>query len=158
MTFDKPIGGGRHIGRRIGSGESGGFEVDYEDDTVAADQKAIELKMRDAFATITKPEFFQKYVDKATESVDRPVHDNPADTVEIVAKEFGYRESVKDSIISHLLHGGQWNQWGVSQAVTRVAADQDSYDQASTMEADGGKILNMDGAAWKQILDAEVPN
>ena len=74
--------------------------------------------------------------------------------VEVAAKKYGANEGEKNSILKHLIEGGDLSRYGLSAAVTRASQDFDSYDRASEFERVGGAIIELPKAEWKEIAEA----
>ena len=78
--------------------------------------------------------------------------DFPA-VVEVVKKNYTLNESQGDSILRHLCEGGDFTQWGLANAVTRTANDEESYEHATNLERIGGKIIELSPKDWKVISE-----
>ena len=46
-------------------------------------------------------------------------------------------------MLKHLIKGGDLSAWALANAVTRAAADLESYDRATEFEALGGKVIEL---------------
>jgi hypothetical protein len=88
---------------------------------------------------------------KATEN---PIEGRPVAAVEELAKVFTYTETQKDSVLEHLIRGGDFTQYGMLNAVTRASQDQDDYEVATQMERDGGRIIELPKSDWERIAKA----
>lgn len=53
--------------------------------------------------------------------------------------------------MKYLIAGGDLSMYGLSNAVTRVSQDVESYDRATTLEGIGWQVATMEPAQWKQI-------
>lgn len=137
----RPIDGMRkyHVGRELGEGDQ---RLLFRDDTLAAEDRAMMLKVRDVVkASMSEAVFNQGLLEmrKATEvKVEEPIK-----TVEVLTKRMGYTSEVGISITEYLLKGGDITQYGLANAVTRVSQDVADYDMATQLEMDGHKILTM---------------
>jgi len=63
-------------------------------------------------------------------------------------------ESEGDSILQHLIRGGDLSQYGLMNAVTRTAEDAASYDRATELEAMGQRVVDLAANEWRQIAEA----
>lgn len=57
----------------------------------------------------------------------------------------------QEDILKYLIAGGDLSMYGLSNAVTRVSQDVESYDRATTLEGIGWQVATMEPAQWKQI-------
>lgn len=47
------------------------------------------------------------------------------------------------------------SQYGVINAITRTAEDQESYDRATELETIGYKVIDLSASQWREINDAK---
>lgn len=141
-----------HVGRAADAGEEA-FEV-YRDETIAADDRAFWLKVQDTVRASTKPDHFERIVQKMREATEQRIEGRPVSVVEELGKVFTYTETQKDSVLEHLLRGGDFTQYGILNAVTRASQDQDDYETATQMERDGGRIIELPKSDWERIAKA----
>lgn len=129
-----------HIGRQLDGDDSFVYEF-FADDTIAADDRAFLFKVRDTVRTVVDEAVFQKVVDVAREAakIEVPLVQT---AVEVTAKKYSLQEGEKESILSHLIKGGDLSLWGLANAVTRTAQDVESYDRSTELESIGWQILN----------------
>ena len=59
--------------------------------------------------------------------------------------------TTQEGILKYLIAGGDLSMYGLSNAVTRVSQDVESYDRATTLEGIGWQVATMEPAQWKQI-------
>jgi len=78
---------------------------------------------------------------KKIEGVAQVKLDDPVKTVELVSDRYGFNDDERDSIMKHLISGGDPTKWGLVNAITRTAEDAPSYDRAIELEAIGGKYM-----------------
>lgn len=80
---------------------------------------------------------------------------NPTEAVDAVARELGIRESEKTGVLESFLTDGIHNKWGMVNAITEQANNEEiGYDRATELEALGGKLLNMSDSQWNRIAVA----
>jgi len=97
---------------------------------------------------------FQAHCDKLIEAGQDEITDSPVKVIERVQKKFGWNESQRDSVLSHLIKGGDLSRYGLHSAVTRTAEDLDDYDVASEFEQQGGQIIHLKKSEWREIAAA----
>lgn len=144
-----------HVGRATG-GEGDVYEL-YQDDTLKADDQALLLKMRDIIMACAQPETFNKVLDRIRTAAEDRITGNPVKAVEVLANKLGYTETESSRILTNLINGADLSRWGMLNAVTATAHDTEvmtTYDRATDLETDGGKILTLSPRDWKVIAEA----
>jgi len=135
-----------HIGRAIDDD----WEL-FSDETLAADDVAFMLKLADITRTAVDEAKFAVIVDTLREAAQSAITAPAADVIELTGRQFGFTKPESDGILQHLIEGGDLSMWGLSNAVTRTAADVESYDRATALECVGWQIVTMDPRAWREI-------
>lgn len=74
-----------------------------------------------------------------------------ARVIEVTAKKFGLNDGERNSVLQHLIKGGDLTKYGLHNAVTRTAQDLASYDRASEFERLGGIIMELPKNDWREI-------
>ena len=138
-----------HVGRQA-RGFEDSFMV-YSDETVEAEDKAFMLKLRDAAMAAIEEARFTQVVDTLKESVGVPITGRVQDVVELTGRNFGISQPEQDGILKYLIEGGDLSKYGLSNAVTRMSQDVESYDRATALEGIGWKVATMDSGLWKEI-------
>lgn len=116
-------------------------EVEFQNDTMAANDKAFWLKTRDLVHHALGEATFDSVVNKMRASTERKI-ESPVDAVELATTKYGFDEGEKNDIIRHLIEGGDISSWGLANAVTRTAQDVESYDRSTELESLGYEIMN----------------
>ncbi len=144
-----------HLGRRYEGDEARAQEI-FRDATRRADDKAFFMKMQDVVNACLKEEMFQKVIEK----LDNAASDNQleskngrplADAIEVTRRSFGLSETEGESIMKHLIAGGDLSRWGMANAVTRTAQDSESYDRFDDLQRIGGQIIELPKKSWAEI-------
>ena len=81
----------------------------------------------------------------------------PADTttvIERVSQSKGLTENERDSVLGHLIAGGELSQYAVQAAVTRTSQDVDDYQRATELEIIGGDIIALSTRDWAGLVTA----
>lgn len=141
----------RHVGSRQGGDEDAYI---LREDTKRASDQAILLKLRDYIAAAADEASFDRRIEKMRGTAERRMTGDIAEGVQVLAKARGLLEFEKASVLRHLIEGGDLSQWGLINAVTRTAADCQSYDRATDLETLGGLMLDMPASEWRQIAEA----
>jgi len=124
------------------------------DKTKQVSDEALWRQARD----ITKGAFnqarFEALAKRLEESTQDKIEDSPVEVIERVRKKFSWTEGERDSVLKHLITGGDLSRYGLHAAVTRSAEDLDDYDRASEFERLGGDIIELPKNDWRQIAEA----
>lgn len=142
-----------HVGRS-NSGEAAVHRF-LKDDTLKAEDEAFLLKIRDVVTAAADEALLGTLVDRMSESAGRTIEKGKsAATVEVVQKKFSLLDSEAAIALEHLQSGGDLSQFGLANAVTRMAQDVESYDRASELERLGGRLFELNDGEWTQISRA----
>lgn len=140
-----------HIGRQIEDNADL-----WADDTVAADDQVLVLKVRDMVKAAMDPARFHARIEKMSNLTQVKIGANPAAAVEVLGQRIGATQEETGGILKALIEGGDLSAWGVVNAVTAQAHTLANYDRAVEFEAAGGQLLEMKPGEWKEVLEAEV--
>lgn len=141
----------RHLGARQNEG------ILYHEDTIRANQEAFALEARDTLNALLDEGNFQKTLELLRETTERKMAPkaDPSKVVIELGKEVGFTQTEGSSIMQHLIMGGDLSQYGLANAVTRYAQDEEvSYDRSTELEVIGGKVVNLTGRKLERILEA----
>jgi hypothetical protein len=126
-----------HIGRE----QDESWEL-YSDDTRHADDEAFFLKLADIVSVTVSEVQFAAVVDRLREATEARIAAPIADVVEITSQRYGFTKPESGGILQYLIEGGDLTLYGLSNAVTRVSQDADSYDRATDLERAGWRVMN----------------
>ena len=79
---------------------------------------------------------------------------NPIAAVAELGKVYPVTQGERDSILTHLIRGGDYSKWGMVNAITETANDHPSYDRAVELQAMGGRLLELKPTEWRRIAAA----
>lgn len=122
-----------HIGSRSDEGI-------YSQETIATDTKAIMLKARDSVRAAFDPEKFKRIVAKVKRSQGMEI-EKPTAAVESVIESNAINEEHREALLSYFLRDYDQTQFGLAQAVSRLAQDTDDSDEADRLESVAGKLM-----------------
>jgi hypothetical protein len=142
----------RHTGRRLADEDAAGI---YKDDTLQAEDKALQLRIRDAVEDLMDPAAFQLEVDKLQATTGRLIEGNPIKAMEVLAASYHLNDAQTGGILGQLTMGGDLSQYGLAQAVTAYSQKVASYEEATDLEILGGKLTDLTGPSWAAIGEAE---
>lgn len=136
-----------HVGRKI--------EEDYDiyaPDTIKIDQLSFLMKVRDVVSSSFDELKFRDMLGKVALTVDRKiVRTDLNDVVNDVTKKFDLSVDEGNSILTNLINGADLSQFGMSQAVTRIANDIEDYDRAIELQRIGGKVIELNSREWTTL-------
>lgn len=138
-----------HVGR---GNEAGEDYTLYSSETLAADDRALMMKVQDTVRAAVDQARFERVVDMMREAKDAKITapDIPA-MVELASTDYGISKTESSGILDHLIRGGEFSLYGLANAVTRAAQDVESYDRSTAMESIGYTMLGMSKAAWDRL-------
>lgn len=138
-----------HIGR---GNEAAEDYTLYSSDTLAADDKALMLKVRDTVKAVVDQTRFEKVVQmmRAAKEAKIVTSDIPQ-MIELASSDYGFTKKEGSGILDHLIRDGELSLYGLANAVTRTAQDVESYDRSTAMESIGYTILGMSREKWNRL-------
>lgn len=143
-----------HIGRGNAAGEDYSL---YSDATLAADDKALMLKVQDTVRAAVDQTRFEKVVKMMRDAKGAKIitSDIPQ-MIELASSDYGFTKKESSGILDHLIRDGEFSLYGLANAVTRTAQDVESYDRSTEMESIGYSILGMSREKWNRLNAASV--
>lgn len=138
-----------HVGRQAKAVEDS-FAL-YSDETLEAEDKAFQLKLRDTTMAAIDEARFAQVVGRLQESMEVPITGKVQDVVQLTSQSYGINADEQEGILKYLIAGGDLSLYGLSNAVTRASQDVASYDRATTLEGIGWQVATMEPAQWKEI-------
>lgn len=123
----------------------------FRDSTREADDKAFWMKVRDVISASLSSAGFEKFAKKFAQTQEDKMNKEPMEVVEISQKQLGFNVQETNSVLKHLLMGGEFTRFGLANAITRTAQDVDSYDRATELERLGGNIIELSPREWSVL-------
>ena len=120
-------------------------------DTLNKTSDALVGQVQDVVKNVLSNQGFYTILGKLQETTEVEIA-KPIDAVEIIQKQFSFTDNEKDSVLNHLIKGGDTTKWGLTNAVTRTSQDLDDYDRATEFEAFGWDIANMNNKVLEPAL------
>jgi flavodoxin len=145
-----------HVGKGQGT-DYDKIQVALTDETKRASDEAHWRQVRDIIAYNLRPDVFQAEINRYNDAAKTDILGDTIELVDNVSTKYQFNEDQKKSVLDHLIKGGDLSQWGIANAVTRTAEDQQDYDEATRFESVGGKIIHLKSNEWKQ-LDKQTVN
>ncbi|HEU0204076.1 MAG TPA: DUF932 domain-containing protein [Burkholderiaceae bacterium] len=141
-----------HVGRTLDGNENG--VVVYKDDTVAADDKAFFLKVRDVVEAAVSEATFRRLAERLQKTRGIRLTGDPVKTVEVLATRHALNEEERSGVLRSLIAGGELSGFGLVNAVTSYSQEIGSYDRATEFEALGGRLVELAPKEWRELAEA----
>jgi hypothetical protein len=120
-------------------------------DTLNKTSEALVGQVQDVVRNVLSHEGFNNVLGKLRETTETEIA-KPIDAVEIIQKQFRFTEDEKDSVLNHLIKGGDTTKWGLTNAVTRASQDLEDYDRATEFEKFGWDVANLSNTVLEPAL------
>lgn len=146
-----------HVGRKQAGWEYADAYELFTDETKALDDAAFFSKVCDTVrAMLQNEELFGRVVTKFMETKGEPIKGHAPAVVQELAKRYTLNVEESDNVLKYLISGGDLSQFGMINAVTRLAKSKRlTYDRATELENVGGKIIELGPTEWKVIASAK---
>lgn len=136
-----------HVGR---AAEQDAYAI-YADDTIAADDAAFFLKVRDAAAAALSEATFDTIVEEMRAAAEGRQIEDPVKATEALASTFDLNETEAARVLRELAVGGDLTRWGAVNAITASAKMADSFERKHEIETAGGALLGATDKDWAAI-------
>lgn len=137
-----------HVGRQVDSDEAAHV---FRDATLAADDRALWMKLADVVRAAVDETRFQAVVQRLRVSAESEPMQDPNQGVKELGRRLQLSEHEQGSVLHHLVLGGDLTRYGALNAVTRAAEEADDYDRATELETIGGAVLGMTEQEWVAV-------
>ena len=141
-----------HVGRALAT-EAESTQV-FRDDTLAADDRAFFLKVRDVVEAAVSEATFRSVAQKLLKTRDIRLTGDPMKSVEVLANRYTLNDTERAGVLRHLIVEGDLSAYGLVNAVTHFSQDVEDYDRATEFEALGGKLIELAPGDWKELAHA----
>jgi hypothetical protein len=141
-----------HLGGALIEGAD--FEV-LSDKSKRLEDDTILSQVTDVMHAIATPEFVDTMGRKLRALTEGERIENPVPAIELLAKDYGLAKTESDQVLQNLIEDRDYSRWGMVNAVTKVANSESvNYDRASDLELLGSKLIDINAASWKRIVEA----
>ena len=110
-----------HIGRTLQSEEE--LVTVFRDDTMAADDKAFFLKVRDVVEAAVSEATFRLIAQKMQKTLSIALTGDPVKSVEVLANRFTFNEVERAGVLRNLITEGDLSAYGLVNAVTHYSQE-----------------------------------
>lgn len=138
-----------HLGVRMEDG------IVYSDETIASEQKAVWLRLRDAIQTVFDAEAFQAYIDRLNGITQQRLGDE-IQAVDRTLTVFRIPEDRKAAILGALFGSADSTRYGLVQAMTQAAHQWDESDPeaAGQLETAASLLIDMPDGEFADLVGA----
>ena len=141
-----------HVGRILQSDEEA-ITV-FRDDTLAADDTAFFLKVRDVVEAAVSEASFRQVAQKMQRTLGIKLAGDPVKTIEVLANRYTLNEAERAGVLRRLIVEGDLSGYGLVNAITHYSQEVEDYDRATEFEALGGKLIELAASEWKDLAEA----
>lgn len=141
-----------HVGSKAGSTEE--VYALLSDQTKRLTDAAIWSQVCDVVKSAFEIAQFEKLVSRVQETSTQKIEGDVVKAVNLTSERFGFSKEEGNSILKHLIEGGDLSRYGMFNAVTRTAEDIPDYDRATEFERAGGRVIELAHNEWEQIARA----
>lgn len=148
--------------RKLHIGKNNGRDIDIAalltDETKELNDQAFWHTVRDVVASSFDKVLFEQNLDVMRRAAGLEIKSNKVEkVVEVTAKKFGFSQGVQDSIFRNLIdpqvHATDLSMWGLANAFTQTANNEEDYEIATALETAGGSIITLNDSDWKKISE-----
>lgn len=141
-----------HVGRLS---EASTEEVTiFKDDTLAADDRAFFLKVRDVVESAVSEATFTLAAEKMRRTLGIPLKGDPVKAVEALATRYLLNEQERAGVLRALIAEADLSGYGLLNAVTGFAQEVDDYDRSTELEGIAGRMIDQSRAEWDALAEA----
>jgi len=126
----------------------------FQDDTLAADDTAFFLKVRDVVQAAVAEATFVTSCQKMQRTLGIKLTGDPAKAVETLGVRYLFNETERAGVLRRLIQGADLTGYGLVNAVTHFAQEVESYDRSTELEAVAGKMIDQSNAQWNAVATA----
>jgi hypothetical protein len=145
-----------HLGSRHKLVEATGVEnIDHllSHRTRQKSDEALWLQVRDVLKSAFLESRIAERVKQLADAAEAKIEGEVVRVVQAVADRYGLTEKEGNSVLDHLIRGGNLSKYGLHAAVTRSAQDVDDYDRATELEYLGSGIIELPKTEWTSLMD-----
>jgi len=126
----------------------------FRDDTLAAEDKAFYLKVRDVVQAAVSQATFEQTAAKMRATLGIKLTGDPVKAVEVLATRYLLNEQERSGVLRSLIAEADLSGYGLVNAITGYAQQVDDYDRATELEQLGGRLLDQSKSEWDALVAA----
>lgn len=148
-----------HLGSRHRIAEATGVDnIDHllSHRTKQKSDEALWLQVRDVLQSAFVQARIEKRVEQLAAAAEATIPGKVDKVVKVATERFGLSEREGESVLDHLIRGGNLTKYGLHAAITRTAQDADSYDRATDLEYVGGRVIELPKTEWDLLVSEKA--
>jgi hypothetical protein len=138
-----------HVGAKQGLADSV-YEV-LTQETRDKTAEAMRAIIKDVTRAATDELKFEERVQSFRNAAEDQMEGDVVKGIEVLGNSLNLNQTEQADVLKQLIRGGDTSRWGLANAVTRAAADVDSYDRATELERMGGTIIDLSPKDWAEV-------
>jgi hypothetical protein len=136
----------RHLGSKMSTGL-----VVRSAATDAAESELMASQTRDILQAVSDEKIFGKMLERLQATTTTGDIQNPEKAVEVVAERFGLSEAERAEALVNLIQDRDYTQYGVTNAITKIANNTESQDRVFELENVGAQLLDLSMRQFETI-------
>lgn len=140
-----------HVGRKVDES----IEGLLSDQTRRLEDEVVLRKVQDVIKHAFDQVAFERFVNKLKDTTQQHIEGDVSASVEALGPSLGLNVGERQSVLRHLIEGGDLSRYGLANAVTRTAEDVESYDRATEIETLGYRLIQLPQRDWTSISSAK---
>jgi hypothetical protein len=141
----------QHVGRKIDAD----LEGMLSDSTKRLEDEVVLRKVRDVIKGAFESAKFQQFIDKLADTTKQKIEGDVHAAVEALGPVMGLNVGERQSVLRHLIEGGDLSRYGLANAITRTGEDVGDYDRATELETLGFRLIDLSKGQWDGIANAK---
>jgi len=126
----------------------------FKDDTLAADDQAFFLKVRDVVQSAVSESTFVVAAEKMRRTLGIQIKGDPVKAIEVLSTRYLFNEQERAGVLRSLIAVADLSGYGLVNAVTGFAQEVEDYDRSTELEAVAGRMLEQTNAEWAALAEA----
>lgn len=126
----------------------------FKDDTLAADDQAFFLKVRDVVQAAVSESTFAVAAEKMRRTLGIHIKGDPVKAVEMLSTRYLLNEQERAGVLRSLIAEADLTGYGLVNAVTGYAQEVDDYDRSTELEAVAGRMIEQSTGEWAALAEA----
>jgi hypothetical protein len=128
-----------------------------QDETKKLTDKAFLAQVGDLVQASMEQVNFDRVKNTVIDSTTRRISVGDLDPVlDKIVEKFDVRTAERATVLKNLVDDGDGlTQWGLANAITKVANDRPEYADSDRLEKAGGKVMSLDDQAWAELAQRQ---
>lgn len=140
-----------HVGRKVDES----IEGLLSDSTRRLEDEVVLRKVRDVIKHAFDGAAFERFIGSLKATTQQHIEGDIPSAIEALGPTLGLNVGERQSVLRHLIDGGDLSRYGLANAVTRTAEDVESYDRATEIEGLGYKLIQLPARDWSSVSNAK---